>query len=60
VISLYVLGLLSGGAAVLVSYLQPIGAVLVALVAFAIVLCGVMLLERAPYERQAQKSAPSS
>jgi UDP-GlcNAc:undecaprenyl-phosphate GlcNAc-1-phosphate transferase len=60
VISMYFLGLLSGGAAVLVSYLQPIAAVLVALLAFAIVLGGVTLLERAPYERQAQKPAASS
>jgi len=60
VISLYFLGLLSGGAAVLVTYLGPISAVLVALAAFAIVLGGVMLLERAPYERQAQKPAAFS
>src|SRR5271163_4302648 len=47
VISMYILGLLSGGAAVLVSYLHPLAAVLVAVVAFAVVLCGVLLLERA-------------
>jgi hypothetical protein len=57
---MYILGLLSGGAAVLVSYLQSIAAVLVALVAFAVVLTGVLLLERAPYERQSQKPAASS
>jgi UDP-GlcNAc:undecaprenyl-phosphate/decaprenyl-phosphate GlcNAc-1-phosphate transferase len=57
VVSLYILGLLSGGAAVLVSYLQPLAAVLVALFAFAVALIGVLLLERAPYERQAQKPA---
>jgi hypothetical protein len=51
---------LSGGAAVLVSYLQPNAAVLVAVVAFAVVLTGVLLLERAPYERQSQKPAASS
>ncbi len=60
VLSLYFLGLLSGGAAVLVSYLPPLAAVLVAVVAFTIVLVGVMFLERAPYERQAQKPAASS
>src|SRR5580704_14878731 len=60
VISMYFLGMLSGGAAVLVSYLRPMAAVLVALVAFAVVLGGVMLLERAPYERQTQKSVASS
>jgi hypothetical protein len=57
---MYILGLLSGGAAVLVSYLQPLTAVLVAVVAFATLLCGVMFLERAPYERQAQKPATFS
>jgi UDP-GlcNAc:undecaprenyl-phosphate GlcNAc-1-phosphate transferase len=60
VVSLYALGLLSGGTAVLVSYLQPAAAVAVAVVACATVLCGVMFLERAPYERQAQKPAVSS
>jgi len=60
VVSMYMLGLLSGGAAVLVSYLQPITAVLVAVVAFAVVLTGVLLLERAPYERQSQKPAAFS
>src|SRR5580692_2487572 len=60
VVSMYILGLLSGGAAVLVSYLLPIAAVLVAVVAFAVVLTGVLLLERAPYERQSQKPAAFS
>jgi len=55
VVSLYSLGLLSGGAAVLVSYLQPLTAVLVAAVAFSAVLYGVLFLERAPYERQVPK-----
>ncbi len=40
--------------------LPPVAAVAVAVAAFAIVLCGVMFLERAPYERQAQKPAVSS
>jgi hypothetical protein len=57
---LYLVGLLSGGAAVLVSYLPPIAAVLVAVFAFAAVLGGVTLLERAPYERQAPKPATIS
>jgi UDP-GlcNAc:undecaprenyl-phosphate GlcNAc-1-phosphate transferase len=57
VVSMYILGLLSGGAAVLVSYVQPMAAVIVAVVASAVVLTGVFLLERAPYERQAQKPA---
>src|SRR6202049_502551 len=57
VLSLYLLGAFSGGAAVLVSFLPAFAAVVVAVVAFAIVLCGVLFLERAPYERQAQKPA---
>ena len=60
VISLYSLGLFSGGAAVLVSYLAPLGAVLVAALASMVVLAGVILLERAPYERQARKPAITS
>src|SRR5258706_329304 len=60
VVSMYILGLLSGGAAVLVSYLHPLAAVLVAVAAFAAVLCGVVFLEGAPYERQAQKPATFS
>lgn len=57
VVSLYFLGLVSGAAAVLVSYLAPLGAIVVAVLASATVLLGVLLLERAPYERQAQKPA---
>lgn len=60
VVSLYSLGLLSGGAAVLVSYLSPLGAVLVAALASMVVCAGVILLERAPYERQARKPAITS
>jgi UDP-GlcNAc:undecaprenyl-phosphate GlcNAc-1-phosphate transferase len=60
VVLMYVLGLLSGGAAVLVSYLSATGAVLAAALAFAIVLAGVALLEQAPFERQVAKSAASS
>lgn len=60
VVSMYFLGLLSGGAAILVSYLHPLVAVLVAVLASAAVLGGVMFLERAPYERQAQKPATFS
>lgn len=60
VVSMYFLGLLSGGAALLVSYMAPLSAVLVAVFAFVLVLAGVMFLERAPYERQAQKPATIS
>jgi UDP-GlcNAc:undecaprenyl-phosphate GlcNAc-1-phosphate transferase len=60
VVSLYLLGFLTGGAAVLVSYLSPLAAAVVATVAFAAVLSGVIFLEHAPYERQAQKPAAIS
>jgi UDP-GlcNAc:undecaprenyl-phosphate GlcNAc-1-phosphate transferase len=59
VVSMYILGLLSGGAAVIVSYLQPMAAVIVAVIASAVVLTGVFLLERAPYERQTRRPAAS-
>lgn len=55
VLTMYLLGLFSGGTAVLVSYLQPRASLLVGIVALVVVLVGVILLERAPYERQAQK-----
>jgi UDP-GlcNAc:undecaprenyl-phosphate GlcNAc-1-phosphate transferase len=54
VLSMYFFGLVSGGAAVLVSFLAPLGAILVAVLASAAVLTGVVFLERAPYERQAK------
>jgi UDP-GlcNAc:undecaprenyl-phosphate GlcNAc-1-phosphate transferase len=57
VLSLYMLGVVSGGAAVLVSYLSTRGALYVGSIAFAIVFLGVAYLERAPYERQAPKHA---
>jgi UDP-GlcNAc:undecaprenyl-phosphate GlcNAc-1-phosphate transferase len=57
VVSMYALGALSGSAAVLASFLSPRGAVLVAVLAFAVVLAGVYLLEHAPYERQMPKPA---
>ena len=57
VVSMYILGLLSGGAAVLVSYVSPAAAAFVAAVALISVLFGVIFLEGAPYERQARKPA---
>jgi UDP-GlcNAc:undecaprenyl-phosphate GlcNAc-1-phosphate transferase len=55
VLSMYFFGLVTGGAAVLVSFLAPLGAVLVAVLISVVVLTGVAFLERAPYERQAKK-----
>jgi UDP-GlcNAc:undecaprenyl-phosphate GlcNAc-1-phosphate transferase len=60
VLIMYFLGLITGGAAILVSYLAPLGAILIALLASAVVLTGVAFLERAPYERQVKKSATIS
>jgi UDP-GlcNAc:undecaprenyl-phosphate GlcNAc-1-phosphate transferase len=52
VLSLYVLGAFSGGAAVLVSYLPSLGAAIVGAIALVLIFAGVAFLERAPYERQ--------
>jgi len=57
VLSLYLLGTFSGGAAVLVSYLPTHGAAIVGLIALALVFAGVAFLEKAPYERQVQTAA---
>ena len=56
VLALYGVGALSGGAAVLVSFLSSNGALFIGVVAAAAVLGGVTLLERAPYERQLRKT----
>ena len=55
VLTLYGVGALSGGAAVVVSYLSSLGALLAGVAAAAVVFSGVALLERAPYERQIRK-----
>ena len=60
VVSMYFLGLLSGGVGVLVSYLSALGAVVVAVFAFIIALAGIAFLERAPYERQTRKPATTA
>ena len=60
VLTMYLLGLVSGGTAVLVSFLQSRASLVVAGLALFAVLVGVLFLERAPYERQAQKSAAHS
>jgi UDP-GlcNAc:undecaprenyl-phosphate/decaprenyl-phosphate GlcNAc-1-phosphate transferase len=57
VLALYSLGALSGGAAILVAYLPPRGAAIAAVIAALLVLLGVGLLERTPYEQQACKSS---
>jgi UDP-GlcNAc:undecaprenyl-phosphate/decaprenyl-phosphate GlcNAc-1-phosphate transferase len=55
VLGMYSLGVVTGGAAVLVTYLSSAGAVTVAVVAVATTLAGVALLEQAPYEPQKRK-----
>lgn len=52
VLTLYLLGAMGGGAAVLVSYLSGRGAVIVGGVTLAIIFMGVSFLEHAPYDRQ--------
>jgi UDP-GlcNAc:undecaprenyl-phosphate GlcNAc-1-phosphate transferase len=60
VLTLYFLGALGGGAAVLVSYVSWRGAVLVGVITLATIFAGVVFLERAPYERQVRKVSPAS
>jgi len=55
VLAVYVLGAISGGAAILVSSLSSREAAITAVVAVIVVLAGVLYLERAPYERQVSK-----
>jgi UDP-GlcNAc:undecaprenyl-phosphate/decaprenyl-phosphate GlcNAc-1-phosphate transferase len=60
VIGLYVLGAASGSAALLVNYLSKRGAALIAIVTAAVVLAGIVLLERAPFERQSREPRTSA
>jgi UDP-GlcNAc:undecaprenyl-phosphate GlcNAc-1-phosphate transferase len=60
VLALYSLGALSGGAAVLVTYLSPMGALAATIIAAVLLALGVALLECAPYEPQARKPAVSA
>jgi UDP-GlcNAc:undecaprenyl-phosphate/decaprenyl-phosphate GlcNAc-1-phosphate transferase len=55
VLGMYTIGVVTGGAAVLVTYLSPAGALTVAVVGIATTLAGVALLEQAPYEPQKRK-----
>lgn len=56
VLSMYLIGALSGSLAILVSYGSTKQSVIVAAFVVAAALTGVALLEKAPYERQAKKS----
>jgi len=57
VLGMYSLGVITGGAAVFVTYLSLAGALTVGVVALATTLAGVALLEQAPYEPQNRKSS---
>jgi UDP-GlcNAc:undecaprenyl-phosphate GlcNAc-1-phosphate transferase len=59
VLGMYALGAICGSAGILVTYLSPKAAALLGGTAFLIGLAGVLLLERAPYERQTRKSPVS-
>src|SRR5579872_3694557 len=58
VVLLYALGVLCGGAAVLVSYSPPRTSAIIGIMVLLALVAGVTLLERAPYERQARKPQP--
>src|SRR6266404_4286645 len=58
VLTMYLVGAISGSLAILVSYLSTARTVVLALAVVAAVFIGVMYLERAPYERQDRQ--PSS
>ena len=60
VLTLYFLGAVGGGSAVLVSYLSEQKSLFVGVLALCIILAGVVYLERAPYERQPSKRAPAA
>src|SRR5882757_9940187 len=60
VLTLYLLGAIGGGAAILVSYLSARLAILVGALALAVIFAGVVYLERAPYERQTSKTSSTS
>jgi UDP-GlcNAc:undecaprenyl-phosphate GlcNAc-1-phosphate transferase len=60
VLMLYVLGAFGGGVALAIGYLSTRGALYVGLASIAIILAGVLYLERAPYEKQCHKTAPAA
>jgi UDP-GlcNAc:undecaprenyl-phosphate/decaprenyl-phosphate GlcNAc-1-phosphate transferase len=52
VLTIYLVGAICGGLAILVSYLSTLGAAILGLLVLGIMLIAVAWLERAPYERQ--------
>src|SRR5260370_42604097 len=59
VLTLYLLGAIRGGAALLPRYLSARRASLVGALALCTILAGVVYLERAPYEHQTRKVSPA-
>jgi UDP-GlcNAc:undecaprenyl-phosphate GlcNAc-1-phosphate transferase len=57
VLTMYLLGAGGGGAAILMSYLSLRAAVIIAVAVALLIIVGVALLERAPYERQQRELA---
>jgi UDP-GlcNAc:undecaprenyl-phosphate GlcNAc-1-phosphate transferase len=57
VLTLYLLGTVSGGLAVLVCYVSAAAALLMAVFIIAAMLAAIAILEKAPFERQAAKAA---
>ncbi len=57
VLAMYLAGAVCGSAAVLVTYLSPTGAILIGALVMMSMLPAVAWLERAPYERQLDKTA---
>ena len=57
VLAMYLAGAVCGGAAVLVTYLSSSGAILIGALVMISMLPAVAWLERAPYERQLNKTA---
>jgi UDP-GlcNAc:undecaprenyl-phosphate GlcNAc-1-phosphate transferase len=60
VLTMYAIGILSGTAGLLVSFLSPGGALLVFVLACATAAGGIAFLERAPYERQWTTTGPEA
>lgn len=60
VLTLYLLGALGGSAALIVSYLSTRGTFFLGVLALTFIFLGIVYLERAPYERQAQQPSSSS
>src|SRR6266853_1242279 len=59
VLTLYLLGAVSGAVAVLVCYISATAALLLAVLIIAAMLAAIVMLEKAPFERQAAKAGTS-